>query len=199
MLMMFALFLVPVVAVLIAIGVIASASTWIIGPSKGLFATAADGELPPRLEKLNRHHVPQNVLILQAAVISVLAIIVFVFMPSVDDAFWILTALTAQTYLLMYVIMFIAALRLRYTRPDVPRPYKVPGGKVGMWLVCGIGALAGIAGIVLGFVPPQGMEVSIVFYEAFLAGGLLLIILVPYIVHRLRRPEWAEGKEEAAE
>jgi len=191
--------LVPVIAVLIAIGVIASASTWIIGPSKGLFATAADGELPPRLEKLNRHHVPQNVLILQAAVISVLAIIVFVFMPSVDDAFWILTALTAQTYLLMYVIMFIAALRLRYTRPDVPRPYKVPGGKVGMWLVCGIGALAGIAGIVLGFVPPEGMEVSIVFYEVFLAGGLLLIILVPYVVHRLRRPEWVEGKEEAAE
>lgn len=189
--------LAPVVAVMIAIGVLATASTWIIGPSKGLFATASDGELPPQFDRLNRHHVPRNVLILQAAVVSVAAIIVFVFMPSVEAAFWILTALTAQTYLLMYVMMFVAAIRLRYTHPEVERPYKVPGGKIGMWLVAGIGAVAASAGIVLGFVPPAGMQVSIVFYESFLFGGLALIILVPYLVHRLRRPEWVDKHQDA--
>ena len=75
-----------VVSFLIAIGVLATVSTWVIGPSKGLFATAADGELPPTFQKLNRHHVPRNVLIMQAAVVSVVAVIVFVFMPSVDGA-----------------------------------------------------------------------------------------------------------------
>ena len=179
-----------VVSFLIAIGVLATVSTWVIGPSKGLFATAADGELPPTFQKLNRHHVPRNVLIVQAAVVSVVAVIVFVFMPSVDGAFWILTALTAQVYLLMYVIMFVAALKLRYARPEVERPYKVPGGKAGMWIVCGIGASAGVAGIILGFVPPQGMTVSIVFYESFLIGGLALVVVVPFVVHKLRRPSW---------
>ncbi len=186
-----------IVAFLIAIGVIATVSTWIIGPSKGLFATAADGELPPTYQKLNKHHVPRNVLILQASVVSIVAIIVFVFMPSVEAAFWILTALTAQVYLLMYVIMFVAAIKLRYSRPDVARPYRVPGGNLGMWLIAGVGALAGIAGIVLGFVPPAGMTVSIVFYEAFLIGGLAIIILIPYVVHRLRKPSWVDTDEEA--
>ncbi len=183
-----------IVSFLIAIGVLATVSTWIIGPSKGLFATAADGELPPRFQKLNKHHVPSNVLILQATVVSVLAIVVFEFMPSVDGAFWILTALTAQVYLLMYVIMFIAAIKLRYSRPDVVRPYRVPGGIVGMWIVAGTGALAGTSGIILGFIPPQGMTVDLVFYESFLIGGLALIVLVPFVIHRMRRPDWVDDE-----
>ena len=185
-----------VVSLLIAIGVIATVSTWVIGPSKGLFATAADGELPPRFQELNEHHVPRNVLILQAAVVSVIAIIVFEFMPSVDGAFWILTALTAQVYLLMYVIMFIAAIKLRYSHPDVERPYKVPGGNAGMWVVSGVGALAGVAGIILGFVPPQGMTVSILFYESFLIGGLGLIVLIPFVIHKLKKPDWVDRKDD---
>jgi amino acid transporter len=31
------------------------------------------------------------------------------------------------------VLIFPAVIKLRYSHPDVPRPYRIPGGKVGLW------------------------------------------------------------------
>ena len=41
-----------------------------------------------------------------------------------------LTALTTQILVMMYIMIFAAAIRLRYTQPDAPRAYKIPGGKL---------------------------------------------------------------------
>ena len=50
------------------------------------------------------------------------------------------------------------AIRLRYTEPDTPRPYRVPGGRyVGMWVVAGMGILGSAFGLVIGFFPPSGI------------------------------------------
>ena len=56
-------------------------------------------------------------------------------MPTISNAFWVTTALTGQLYMIMYVLMFAAAIRLRYTQPDIERPYKVPFGKPGIWVI----------------------------------------------------------------
>jgi len=34
-----------------------------------------------------------------------------------------------------YVLIFPAVIRLRYRYPDVPRPYRIPGGTIGLWVV----------------------------------------------------------------
>jgi glutamate:GABA antiporter len=34
-----------------------------------------------------------------------------------------------------YVLIFPAVIKLRYSHPDVPRPYRIPGGTVGLWVV----------------------------------------------------------------
>jgi amino acid transporter len=109
-------------------------AAWILGPSKGLMVSAKDGLLPPVLQRKIHGDVPVNILILQALVVTAL-VFVFLLMPTVSSAYWILTALTAQLYLIMYLIMFLAAIVLRYKRPDTPRPYKIPGGNFGMWAV----------------------------------------------------------------
>jgi len=31
------------------------------------------------------------------------------------------------------VLIFPSVIKLRYSHPDVPRPYRIPGGKVGLW------------------------------------------------------------------
>ena len=50
-----------------------------------------------------------------------------------------LTALVAQTFLVMYFLMYISVIRLRITKPDAPRPFKIPGGKLGLALIVGLG------------------------------------------------------------
>ena len=42
----------------------------------------------------------------------------------------------------MYILVFAAAIRLRYTKPAAVRPFTIPGGKAGIWIVAGLG-LAG--------------------------------------------------------
>ena len=89
-------------------------------------------------------------------------------MPSINSSFWILLVLASQLYLIMYIMMFIAGIVLRYKRPKVPRAYKIPGGHVGMWLVSGIGIIGAFFAVVVGFFPPEQVETGDrLFFEAF--------------------------------
>jgi amino acid transporter len=45
-------------AALVGLGTLALISTWMIGPSKGVYAAEDTGELPPALHYVNRRHVP---------------------------------------------------------------------------------------------------------------------------------------------
>ncbi|PPJ44606.1 amino acid permease, partial [Rhizobium sp. KAs_5_22] len=65
----------------------------------------------------------------------------FLFMPSVNGSYWLLTALAAQLYMLMYFIMFAAAIKLRISEPNHHRPFKIPGGIAGMLFVAGVGII----------------------------------------------------------
>lgn len=181
---------VPLLALLAAPGMIAQISTWIAGPSKGLLVTAENGDLPPFFHKTNQHGVQTNILFVQGCIVTLISLI-FLFMPSVSSSFWILTALTAILYLSMYILMFISAIILRYKRAEVNRAYKIPGGNFGMWLIAGIGILGSLVAIVIGFFPPAQLQTgSMAFYEAFLAIGMIIMIGAPLILYSYKNPNW---------
>lgn len=182
----------PVVALLLTFGVFGQICSWIAGPSKGILAVARNGYLPPFFQRVNRHGVQTNILLIQALVVTALSF-VFLLMPTVSSSYWILTVLTAQLYLVMYILLFISAIRLRYSKPDVPRPYKVPGGKWGMWLVAGVATVVAVLAVALGYVPPSQIEIgSVVFYEAFLILGIILVCAIPLIIYQFRKPRWKQ-------
>ena len=184
------MWLVPIFAVLIAFGAFAQVSTWIVGPTKGLAATGRNGDLPPFFQHLNRNAIPTNILIVQALIVTLFSLVILL-MPTVSSSYWILTALTALVYLSMYLLMFISAIRLRYTRPDTPRPYKIPGGNFGMWLVAGVGILASAFAMFIGFFPPAQLESgNKFFYVAFLVIGLAVLCLTPILIYHFRKPSW---------
>lgn len=183
--------MIPVVALLIAFGVFGQITTWIAGPSKGLLAVARHGFLPPFLQRVNRRGVQTHILVVQALIVTALSL-VFLLMPTVSSSYWILTALTAQLYLVMYVLLFISALRLRYSEPGVARAYKVPGGKAGMWLVTGVAVAAAVFTVAIGYFPPAQLQTgNVFFYEAFLVLGMVIVCAVPLLVYQFRRPGWA--------
>lgn len=188
--------LVPIIAIFIAFGVFGQITTWIAGPSKGLLAVARHGYLPTFFQQVNRHGVQTHILIVQALIVTVLSL-VFLLMPTVSSSYWILTALTAQLYLVMYLLMFISAIRLRHSQPDVHRAYKIPGGNPGMWLVAGVGILGALFAIGLGYVPPAQLEMgSTTFYVGFLITGMIVMCAVPLLVYHLRKPGWVQTSTE---
>lgn len=192
--------MVPIIAFLITVGATAQVSTWIIGPSKGILATAETGELPTFFQKVNKNGIPTNLLITQGCIVTLLAL-VFLLMPNVSDSYWILTALTAQIYLLMYVLLFISAIKLRYSRPDVKRAFRIPFGNAGMWVVAGIGFLASLFGIFMGYFPPSQLQtagISLEFYEGFLIVGILVLGGIPLVIHHMRKPGWKKAGAKTA-
>ncbi|MFT4058681.1 MAG: APC family permease [Legionella sp.] len=177
----------PVVAVMLVLGGLGGVSNWIIAPTKGLLVAAEDGNLPDFFQRTNAKGAPVVMLFAQASIVTVLSGL-FLFMPSVNGSYWLLTALAAQLYMLMYFIMFIAAIKLRFSEPNHPRTFKIPGGLLGMCFIAGVGIVGVIATLAVSFIPPEGIDVgSLVRYEFTLIIGLVLMCSPPFISSWLQK------------
>lgn len=179
-----------VIAAFLAFGVFGQVSTWIAGPSKGILSVGKAGYLPLWFQKTNREGVQVNILIVQALIVTALSIM-FVLLPSVQAAYQILSALTITLYLIMYMLMFAAFIRLRYTQPHVVRHFRVPLASFGMWLFGGVGFCASALAFFFGFFPPSQIAVgSPMVWVSLLVIGNGLGIAIPLTIHTLRKPEW---------
>lgn len=180
----------PMVAAIMTFGALGMMSTWIVGPSRGLLATAEHGDLPLTFQKTNNHGMPTHILIVQAIIVTLLSS-VFLFMPSVSSSYWILVALSSILYMVMYILMFIAGVRLRYTQHHIERPFRVPGGLLGLWMISLIGIFGAGFGFTLGFFPPSQLDTgSLIRFESFLIGGTALFCLIPFWIYKIRKPSW---------
>jgi len=177
---------IPILAVLLLIGSLGGMINWIISPAKGLLRAAQHGYFPHFLAVENKQGVASRVLLLQAILVSFVCL-AFLLMPSVNGSYWLLTDLSTELYMLMYVFMFLAALRLRYKYAHVERPFKIPGGKLGMWLVCLLGLFGCVVTLWVGFFPPEGIDVGGVahYHKVFSLGivGMILPVLIFFAYH----------------
>ena len=186
---------IPIIAFLVTIGALSAMSTWLVGPPRGLLAAAQDGDFPPLLHKINKNNMPVAMLILQGIIVSILST-TFLLMPSVNSSFWILLVLASQLYILMYILMFLAAIVLRYKRANVIRNYRIPFGNFGMWVVAGIGLITSLFALIIGFFPPEQLHTgSLLFYELFLFLGILVFCSMPFIILLFKKPNWNEPQQ----
>ena len=118
--------LVPIVAIALVCASAGGMLTWLAGPSKGLLLIARrEGYLPPFFQHQNENEVAVNILVVQGGVTTVIALL-YALVPSVSSAYWILSVMTTQIYLIVYLLMFVAAVKLRRNQPDVERGYTAP-------------------------------------------------------------------------
>jgi len=186
-------FLLPIVGLLLAFGAIGQVMSWVDGPSRGLLQTAREGEIPPFLAKVNKNGMQVNILIIQAIIVSVLALLYFV-MKDVSVAFFLLSAMTVSLYLVMYILLFAAGIKLRITRPDLPRTYKVPGGILGMCIVSGVGLLGVCFALLVSFFPPTNLPVgNPSLYVGLVALGLIIFVGLPLWINSMKKPGWKKN------
>ena len=181
-------FAVPVIAIALALGALAGMMAWLGGPSEGLLRIGREqGYLPPYFQRANRQGIEVHILAAQGVVITIIALL-YALIPTVSSAYWIFAAMATQVYLIMYVLMFIAALRLRRTQPGRRRGYRAPA----LHLLCALGSASSVAAFAIGFVPPSQLgHSSPVLYALLILAGLLAIgVIPPLLLERFRRPGW---------
>jgi amino acid transporter len=189
-------FLVPIVAVALVCAATGGMLGWLAGPSKGLLLIGKEnGYLPPHFQRLNKQGIQVNILVAQGAVTTLIALL-YAFIPDVSSAYWILSVMTTQVYLVVYLLMFVAALRLRRDQPDHPRGYRAPMLPV----LCVVGFASSVAAFLIGFIPPSQFGGGTVLGYVFivLAGVVLIGLLPPLLLYRLRKPSWKAEPAEAA-
>lgn len=189
-------FFLPLIALLVAAGQTGGFSTWLLGPVKGLLVVAKDGELPPFFQKVNKHDVPVNLMIIQAIIISILGTFFLLFTESIDVAFWISVALSMLIYVTMYILMYLAGIYLRYKKPNVNRTFKIPGKNIGMWIVSVIGIIAMVLSFIIAFFPPSEFPTDHrKLYFSVLIIGIIVIFVLPFIINAFKKPHWIAKKK----
>lgn len=176
--------MIPVVTLMLLIGSLGGMINWIISPAKGLLQAAEENYLPAIFQKKNKHGVAGNLLISQAVLVSILCA-AFLLMPSVNGSYWLLTDLSTELYMLMYLLMFATAIRLRYKFADHQRAFRVPGpGNSGMWITCLLGFLGCLVTVFVGFFPPSAIDVGgAAHYETLFISGILAMILPVFLFY----------------
>lgn len=181
---------VKLLAAFIVFGAILASNSTVIGPSKGLFGAATGGEIPPFLTKLNSYHMPVNMFIFQAIVASIMTLLIL-FMPAVNTSYWLIMAIVTIIYMVMYLLMFTSVVVLRYKKPDVLRGYRVPGKKVGVWLLAILGFASAIFGMIISFLPPEQIPINSTFlFETILLIGVAICLGLGLLIYALRKPHW---------
>lgn len=181
----------PALCLLISFGTLAELNSQFVGPIKALQVTGEEGILPPFLQKINKNNSPVNILIIQGIIVTFTSLI-FILIPNISGSFWIFTALAAQMYLLMYIVMFVAAIKLRYTHIHIPRLYKIKSPHRGIWFPCVLGIIGCIFCLFVSFSPPQHIEESInpVYYACMLAIVLIITTAIPFIICKMKKKSW---------
>jgi amino acid transporter len=148
------------------------------------------------MQKTNKRKMPVVLLLIQALIVTFISVI-FIFMPSITSSYWIIFCLTGQLYLIMYALMFLAALILRYKKPEVCRAFKVPFKNIGMWVLASLGIFASLFSIAMGFVPPKQIDSgNPTFYLTFLTVSIIIFCAIPLIIHQCKKPHWNQHLEE---
>lgn len=182
--------LVKTMGLLIVVGAVGQVVAWVLGPVRGLAVTARHGSLPPLLQKTNKNDMPVGLLLAQAVLVTFWGLVFLAWPGDVNSSFWALFALTTTVYIVMYFLMYAAAIKLRYTQPHTVRKFTVPGGKVGIWLVSGWGIAAMVFVFLIALLPPAQVKESPLFFELFMIFGTIAVCAVPLVIYRYRRPSW---------
>ncbi|WP_213318369.1 amino acid permease [Chlamydiifrater volucris] len=157
-------------------GSLGELNAWMFAGTKGLFISTQNDCLPKIFKKTNSRGVPVNLMLFQAIVVTGFSAL-FLLLGTADIAYWVLSALSVQMYLMMYVCLFIAGPVLRKKEPKAERIFVVPGKNIGIYILSFLGILSCFFALFVSILPPEG--VSYKHYTLWLSSGFLLNCFIP--------------------
>ncbi|HGA3018147.1 TPA: APC family permease [Pseudomonas aeruginosa] len=156
--------------------------TWSMGTNRAAVEAAKAGELPALFGVVHsRHGTPIGSAVLASAVSIVLLLLYGLVAHTAEELFWTLLSIFAMVFMMPYVLMCLAFVRLRRADPR-PRPYRMPLGDrlASLWAL--FVALHVLAGICL-FVVTPGAPMDWA-YAGKIVGGVALALAVGELLIR---------------
>jgi amino acid transporter len=130
-------FLGDTAAIAFIIALLTSGTTWIMGADRSQAVAGFDGAAPRWLGIFSRRWGTPVVVNLLSGVVATIVMVLANVLTSGNSGkyFSAVLGLAISTTTISYLAIFPALIKLRYSHPEVRRPYRVPGGMAGVWIV----------------------------------------------------------------
>jgi amino acid transporter len=158
--------------------------TWTMGTNRTAAKAADEGDLPAifgRLHPVNK--TPVGAYLVTGFVSTVVLLIYSLMAGSAEDLFWTLFAFSTIVFLIPYLALFPAFLKLRRADASRPRPYRVPGNHLFatiLTIVCMIFILQAMVFFV--WVPGEPIDWEFAF--PILAGVVITLVIGEFLTRR---------------
>jgi glutamate:GABA antiporter len=131
-----------VAAAMFVWALVANGLTWIMGSSRTQTAASLDGTGPSFLGRVSaRTGTPVRATLTGGLLATATCLAAFAVAGRDNSrSFSVALALSIALLALANLVVFPALVRLRYTYPEAPRPFRIPGGLAGAWAAAGLAA-----------------------------------------------------------
>jgi glutamate:GABA antiporter len=144
--------IVAVCAALITVGSIGQCGAWVAASARLPFVAGIDRYLPPAFGRLHPRWGTPYVSLIVLGVVSVAFILLSQLGTGVSGAYNVMVSVSVITFLIPYLLMFAAAIRLQ-NRPMPPGAFRVWGGRPVATLLAAVGFTTTAVSCVLSFIP----------------------------------------------
>ena len=153
--------------------------SWTMGSSRAAAESARDGELPARLGKTSsRYSTPVGANVGTGLVSTAVIVVYALFANSNDELFWSIFAFSSCVFLMPYLFMFPAYLKLRMSDADRLRPFKAPGNMATQAAMTAICFVIILQAVVL-FIFPDVISGTVDWqYTAPVLAGVIVTVVI---------------------
>ena len=203
--------LADIAAIGVILGLLSSAVTWLIGSDRAQAVAGYDGAAPRAFGYFSRRLGTPIVVNLVSGVVSTIVLVLTLTLTSGNTAKYFSATLgvVISMVTIVYLLIFPSVIKLRYSHPDVPRPYRIPWGKFGLWtagiLTTAWCALTTIAIIYPGIGTahpddslPEGFEHQRLEYTLSQVIPLVVMIGIGLLFYALGAPTRRQARADAA-
>ena len=177
------------VALLFMVTLFGNMISWSLGVNNTACYAAENGDMPrPFTKRWSKNDMPVGSAVINgivAAIICILGVIMTLVAPD-SELFWTFFALNLVLFLMSYLPIFPAFLKLRKTDPDAERPFKVPGGS-GMQKILAIVPMILIALSIIFTAVPLSFDAETLAAVLPITIGAIVCILIGEVLISLRQ------------
>ncbi len=157
--------------------------SWTLGGVEVLAAADLEKKSPLLAHKNKKYGTSDYSYILMGVIATFLIVLNFLLSGDANNVFWTILSFSFVVFLLPYLWLFPAYVKLRLT-DDTTRPYTVPGGKAGMFISAILGEIFIAASVYFLFT-----EGDLLYYLTLIIGTLLTTVYGLFIYFQGKKRE----------
>ena len=179
---------ISLMAILFLLTLVGNMVSWSTGVNEVAAYAADNHDMPGIFSKRSAKNGMATGAATMNGIVASIVCILAPFIPN-EDIFWSFFALNLVMFLMAYIPVFPAFLKLRKIDPDAERPFKVPGNSLYLKLISIIPVLLIIVAIVFTAIPLSAEEATMSGKLPILIGTIIFIVIGEILIIVDRKQE----------